>query len=145
MATAGNCMKALKGYWANGDNPGNDDAQGAGATSGDAAGKATEAEAITKAAGLGEELLKVQTEKDALQKSLDAISADLKTTKDALEKAECTIKTKGALKAVPVEKGSESQPITPGVADAPKSNDPLVAMKAAQGQPITAIYNSGRA
>ena len=51
------------------------------------------------------------------------------------------LKTKGAVKAVPVEKAADTQPITPGDADAPSPADPLAVMKAAQGKPISAIYN----
>jgi hypothetical protein len=97
-------------------------------------------EAISKAAGLQDELAKVQVEKEALQKSLDAISTDLKSTKDALAKAEADLKTKGAKQAVPVEKGKEST--TLGAADQPTtSTDPLDVMKAVQGQPVSLIYN----
>jgi len=129
----GKCMKSLADAWAE-DAPEPEQKD-------DDVASAAAAEAITKAAGLGEELAKVQAEKDALQKSLDAISEDLKKTKDALEQAECDLKTKGAVKAVPVEKAADTQPITPGDADAPSPADPLAVMKAAQGKPISAIYN----
>jgi hypothetical protein len=103
-----------------------------------------EAEAITKVAGLTEELAKVQVEKESLQKALDAVSADLKKTKNALEKAECDLKAKGVLKAPQViEKGSESKSL--GVADAPPaSTDPLEVMKSVQGQPVSLIFNQPR-
>ena len=48
---------------------------------------------------------------------------------------------KWATTAVPIEKAADTQPITPGDADAPSPADPLAVMKAAQGKPISAIYN----
>jgi len=143
----GSCLKALGAVWAEGGengntqaSGGNNDAQGAGAGSDDTSGKAQLSEAITKAASLTDELAKVTTEKESLQKALDSISADFKTTKDALAKAEADLKVKGAKQAVPIEKGKESTAL--GAADEPKpSTDPLDIMKSVQGQPVNLIFN----
>ena len=120
----GDCLGKMAGLWNDGDDT----------------DKAAITEAITKASGLTEELAKVQAEKDALQKSLDAISEDLKKSKDALDVAETKLKEKGVSKVVPVEKGAESKSLN-GVADAPDPSDPLAVMKAAQAQPLNLIYN----
>jgi len=97
-------------------------------------------EAVAKVGQLTEELVKVQSEKEALQKSLDSISASMKTTQDALAKAEADLKVKGVKQVVPVEKGKEST--TLGAADQPnQSTDPLDVMKSVQGQPVNLIFN----
>lgn len=137
----GDAMKKLGSIWQGGESSstpskgGNNDAQGAGSQVGDHH-KAEPAADLAKVQALSSELETEKLEKANLQKALDTVSATLKTTQDALAKAEAELKVKGAVKAVPIEKGSESQKL--GGADTPApSTDPVEVMKAAQSRPVS--------
>jgi len=137
----GDCMGKMAGLWAapqaEEDSKDGDDKENTAPVT-DLQKSASEA--VAKVGQLTEELVKVQSEKEALQKSLDSISASMKTTQDALAKAEADLKVKGVKQVVPVEKGKEST--TLGAADQPnQSTDPLDVMKSVQGQPVNLIFN----
>lgn len=130
----GDCMDKMAGIWKG------DDAVAMAEPAGDLA-KAQVDELATKLTAATADIEKVRAEKDSLQKTIEALGEDLKKAQAEAADLKAKLETKGATKAVPVEKGADSKKLSGETADPLDSSDPLAVMKAAQARPVSVFHN----